>query len=259
MVIDGKAIAEDVYLSLRASRPLALGIIVGGSNPVIDSFVRIKEKAAQRLNVSLARRELASDATTEDAIAAVVSLAGEVDGIIVQLPLPSRIEIDPVLAAIPPQKDVDGISAAPIVRPPVAEAVAEILVHHGVDVKGKHAVVIGSGRLVGMPSAALLASLRADVHVLTIGDSLAPLLEADIIVSGAGEPGLIKPEHIRDGVVLIDAGTSDSPTGEGGRKIAGDADPACAAKASLFTPVPGGVGPIAVAMIFKNLFALSLK
>lgn len=255
MVIDGKTIAEEVYANLTASRPLTLGILVGASTSVIDSFIRIKEKAAQRLDVSLVHRELAPDATTADAIAAVASLAGEVDGIIVQLPLPERIATDPVLAAIPPQKDVDGISAAPIVRPPVAEAVAEILARSGIDVKGKHAVVIGSGRLVGTPVAALLSTLGADVHVLTLGDSLTPLLEADIIISGAGEPGLIKPEHIKDGVILIDAGTSDSPTGEG--KLAGDAHPTCAAKASLFTPVPGGVGPIAVAMIFKNLFTLA--
>jgi methylenetetrahydrofolate dehydrogenase (NADP+)/methenyltetrahydrofolate cyclohydrolase len=254
MIIDGKKMAEEVYAKLSASRPLTLGILVGDTNPVIDSFVRIKEKAAERLNVSLVRRELAPDATTADAIAAVASLAGEVDGIIVQLPLPQKIEIDPVLAAIPPQKDVDGISAAPIVRPPVAEAVAEILAHSGIDMIGKNAVVIGSGRLVGTPSAALLVTLGADVHILQKGDLLNPLLEADIIVSGAGEPGLIKPEHIKEGVILIDAGTSEM-----GGKVAGDADPACSAKASLFTPVPGGVGPIAVAMIFRNLFELAKK
>ena len=98
------------------------------------------------------------------------------------------------------------------------------------------------------------AQSGADVTVLEKGDSFDTLKDADIIVLGAGEPGLVKPEHIKDGVVLIDAGTS-----EVSGKVAGDADPACAEKASVFTPVPGGVGPIAVAMIFKNLSALAQK
>lgn len=251
MIVNGKDIAEEVYAALP-SRQLTLGILVGESNTVIDSFVRIKERAAERLGVSLVRSELAGGATTADAVDAVRALAEKADGIIVQLPLPSSIDVDAVLAAIPPEKDVDGISRAPIVRPPVAEAIAEILVRSAVDPKGKQVAVIGSGRLVGMPVAALLAMHGAEVTIIQKGDSLTPLFESDIIVSGAGEPGLIRPEHVKDGVVLIDAGTS-----EAGGKVKGDADPACAEKASIFTPVPGGVGPIAVAMIFKNLYALA--
>lgn len=252
MIIDGKRIAEEIYGSLQLPRPLTLGILVGAENPVTDSFVRIKEKAAARLGVILVRHEIAKDATTERAVAGVAELVGSTDGIIVQLPLPHGIEVDTVLAAIPPQKDVDGISPHPKVRPPVAEAVGEILVRAGIDPHGKKAAVVGSGRLVGAPVAALLANLGADVHVLTLGDSLDGLKEADIIVSGAGKPGLIQPEYVREGAVLVDAGTSES---EG--KVIGDADPACADKASVFTPVPGGVGPIAVAMIFKNLVELA--
>jgi methylenetetrahydrofolate dehydrogenase (NADP+)/methenyltetrahydrofolate cyclohydrolase len=252
MIIAGKAIAEDIYGSLKLPRPVTLGILVGAENPVTDSFVRIKEKAAQRLGVTLVRHELAREAITDAAVAGAALLAGSCDGIIVQLPLPQGINVETVLAAIPPQKDVDGISPHPKVRPPVAEAVNEILARTAIDPHGKRAVVIGSGRLVGAPVAVLLANLGADVHVVTLGDSLEPLLDADIIVSGAGKPGLITPQYIKDGVVLIDAGTSES---EG--RVAGDADPACAEKASVFTPVPGGVGPIAVAMIFRNLIELS--
>lgn len=253
MIIDGKSIAGEIYAQL-GTRELRLGILVGKKNPVIDSFVRIKEKAAQRLRVQLVREELEETATTETAIAALFKLASSVDGVIVQLPLPKSMDVEKILAAIPPQKDVDGISLSPMVRPPVAEAVAHILAIHRIEVQGKHAVVIGSGRLVGVPVAALLSIRGADVTIIQKGDLLSPLMNADVIVSGAGESGLIKPEHIKHGVVLIDAGTSES---EG--KVAGDADPACAAKAGLFTPVPGGVGPIAVAMIFKNLFELAKK
>lgn len=253
MHIDGKEIAEGVYARLRAEDrgDLSLGILVAEENPVIESFVRIKEKAAEKLGVQLVRKELSHGASTKDAVAAVGELSRSCDGIIVQLPLPETIDTDVVLSAIPPEKDVDGISASPIVRPPVAEAVAEILMFTGTEVRGKIAMVVGSGRLVGAPAAALLALHGADVEVLTRGDSLERLKDADIVVLGAGDPGLVKPEHLKAGVVLIDAGTS-----EAGGKLAGDADPLCADVASVFTPVPGGVGPIAVAMIFKNLFDL---
>jgi len=253
MIIDGKVIAESVYARLPKT-PLKLGILVGGKNPVIDSFVKIKQKAAERLGVELVREELRDGAATAEAVAAVLSLAAKTDGIIVQLPLPQTINTTEVLATIPPEKDVDGISRSPKVRPPVAEAVREILEQSSIDVKEKKAVVIGSGRLVGKPSAQLLRDLGADVIVLKHGDSFDTLKDADIVVLGAGEQGIVKPEHLKKGVILIDAGTSET-----GGKLAGDADPACAEVASVFTPVPGGVGPIAVAMIFKNLFALSEK
>lgn len=251
MIVDGKAIAERVYANLKISRPLALGILAADSNPVIDSFVRIKEKAASRLGVKLIREALPSS-TTSEAIAALISLAAKTDGVIVQLPLPSGIDVEDVLAAIPLEKDVDGISPHPKVQTPVTGAIAEILMHELVPTRGKRAVVVGSGRLVGRPAAEFLKESGADVTVLEKGDSLEALSDADIIVLGAGEPGLVKPQHIKDGVVLIDAGTSES---EG--KVIGDADPSCAQKAAVFTPVPGGVGPIAVAMIFKNLYSLA--
>jgi len=253
MIVNGKQIAEGVYARLPREA-LKLGIIVGEKNPVIDSFVAIKGKAAKKLGIELVRVELLQGVTTNDAVSAVRLLAEKTDGIIVQLPLPASMDVEVVLSAIPPGKDVDGISPAPLVRPPVAEAVAEILITCEIDPKGLTAVVVGAGRLVGAPVAALLALLGAEVSVLTHGDSMDALKEADIVVLGAGQPGLVQPEHLKDGVVLIDAGTSET-----GGKLAGDADPACADIASVFTPVPGGVGPIAVAMIFKNLFKLAEK
>lgn len=253
MIIDGKQLAEAVYARLGKAE-LTLGIVVGEKNPVIDSFVKIKERAAERIGVTLLRHELPEGASTDDAIRAVHSLAATTDGVIVQLPLPSQIDGEAVLAAIPPEKDVDGISPTPLVRPPVAEAVQEILVANNINVQGARAVVVGAGRLVGKPTADLLRELGADVSVVGRGDSLDVLRDADIIVLGAGEPGLVKPEHVKDSVVLIDAGTSET-----GGKVKGDADPACAGKASLFTPVPGGVGPVAVAMIFRNLYELVKK
>ncbi len=253
MIIDGRKIAESVYVSLTP-RPLSLGVFLAGGSPVTDSFVRIKAKAAERLGVTLVRAELPLDATTDVACATVRELAQRTDGVIVQLPLPERIDTDALLAEIPPHKDVDGISPQARVRPPVAAAVEEIIMCELVATRGRKAIVVGSGRLVGAPCTQLLRELGAEVQVLGKGDSLESLKDADVVVLGAGEPGLVRPEHIKDGVVLIDAGTSES-----NGKVAGDADPVCAEKASIFTPVPGGVGPIAVAMIFKNLFELTKK
>ena len=262
MIIDGKAIAEDMYSDLESlrSRTSTLGIIVASRDPVIESFVRIKSRAAARLHVELRRIDLLDKPTTEDALSAIEKIAPEVDGIIIQLPLPESLDTVAILSAIPPNLDVDGINPTiaegdRIVRAPVAGAIAEILKRNAVDVKNKKAVVVGAGRLVGAPALHLLASLGAQVSVVTLeSGSLEDLKNADIVVLGAGNPGFVKPEILKEGAVLIDAGTSESSG-----KVVGDADPSCGPKCSLFTPVPGGVGPIAVAMIFKNLYALAEK
>ncbi|HTR18419.1 MAG TPA: bifunctional 5,10-methylenetetrahydrofolate dehydrogenase/5,10-methenyltetrahydrofolate cyclohydrolase [Candidatus Paceibacterota bacterium] len=263
MIIDGRAIAEDLYkdLSARRSRlPHAprLGIIVAGHNPVIESFVGIKTRAAQRLGIEMRREDADATVTTEEAIALVQKLSPEVDAIIVQLPLPKTADVNGVLSAIPDNKDVDALSTASqehLVEAPVARAVVEILERSNVDPKGKRAVIIGAGRLVGAPTAALLKKLGADVSLFTLEEgSIEDLKTADIVLCGAGNPGFVKPEHLKKGVALIDAGASEQ-----GGKVVGDCDPACAEVASVFTPVPGGVGPVAVAMIFENLFDLMEK
>jgi methylenetetrahydrofolate dehydrogenase (NADP+)/methenyltetrahydrofolate cyclohydrolase len=265
MIVDGKAIAEGVYRDLEARRTaspgvMTLGIVVGSHDPVIESFVRIKSKAAARLGIQLRRIDLPNKPTTPDALSAIEKLAPEVQGLIVQLPLPESIDTERVLAAIPPYLDVDGINPtvvedARLVQAPVAGAIREILQTTGVTAAGKRCVIVGAGRLVGAPAAYLMKILGAEVSVVTLeAGSLDELKKADIVILGAGTPGLIKPEMLKPHVVLIDAGTSE----QAGR-VAGDADPACADIASVFTPVPGGVGPVAVAMIFKNLLDLAKR
>lgn len=265
MILDGKAIAEDIYQTLTARReavmrPIRLGIIVGGANSVIEQFVRIKSRAAERLSVEMVRIDLPEAATTEDAVAAVHELAQKTDALIVQLPLPKEIDTNAVLSEIPHEKDVDAINPrhsgehAPV-QAPVALAVLELLGRGSVDPAGKRVVVVGAGRLVGAPTAELLRSRGATVTMFTLRDgSIEDLKHADIVVCGAGNPGFIKPEHVKDGVVVIDAGASEQ-----GGVVRGDADPSVADKAAIFTPVPGGVGPVAVAMIFKNLLDLVEK
>lgn len=261
-VVDGKAIAEDIYAELSPrftslGRKVKLGIIVVGANPVIESFVRIKTQAAEQLGVEMVRVNVSEKSDTGKVLQAVSRLVKDTDAVIVQLPLPQGIDVNEVLSAVPKEKDVDALNpkipeAERPVHAPVALAVVEILKQTGVTIPGRRTVVVGAGRLVGAPSAWLLESLGADVSVFSLEEgSIEDLKSADIAVLGAGNPGFVKPEHLKEGVALIDAGTSEQ-----GGKVVGDADPACAQVASVFSPVPGGVGPVAVAMIFKNLFDL---
>lgn len=265
MIVDGKKIAEDMYAELAiARRNLSsgpkLGIVVVGDNSVIESFVGMKMRAAARLDIEMIRTSIPEAATTEDVVNAVRQLAEKTDAVIVQLPLPVHMNTDAALAAVPNEKDVDALNPKVpedkrLVHAPVALAAVEILKRSGVRIDGAQTVVVGAGRLVGAPSAWLLKSLGADVSVFSLdGGSIEDLKTADVVILGAGNPGFIKPEHLKQGVALVDAGTSELQ-----KKITGDADPACERVASVFTPVPGGVGPVAVAMIFRNLFILCVR
>ena len=268
MIIDGRHIALEVVDALAKERErlpavVRLGVVMAEGDAATESFVRIKERVASRLSVELVREILPHGATTDDAIAAVHRLAQTTGGVIVQLPLPKDMDTDAVLRAIPATHDVDVVSRPQPkgpgessdlsgLRAPVAEAISEIFARAGVSVRARESVVVGAGRLVGVPAAQLLADLGAHVSVVTLSDgSLDSLREADIVILGAGRSCMVQPHMLKKGVVLIDAGTSE----QGGR-VMGDAAPECAEVASVFTPVPGGVGPIAVAMIFKNLFSL---
>jgi methylenetetrahydrofolate dehydrogenase (NADP+)/methenyltetrahydrofolate cyclohydrolase len=265
MIIDGRAIADDLYKTLaerrkNIPRAIKLGIIVVGVDTVIESFVRIKTRAAEKLGIEVIRTDLPAESATEFIIDEVARRSQKVDAIIVQLPLPKIADTNAVLSSIPPEKDVDSLNPTipddklPVFAP-VALAVVEILKRSRVPLDNAHTVIVGAGRLVGAPSAALLKRLGARVTMFTLQEgSIGDLKDADIIISGAGTPGFIRPEHIKLGAAVIDAGASESKG-----RVVGDVDPACATKASVFTPVPGGVGPVAVAMIFKNLLDLIEK
>jgi len=260
VIVDGKKIAHEIVEELFARRStlppvLRIGVVMGGEDAASASFVKIKERVADKLKVVVVRELLNGASTTIQALRALGRLAKSTEGVIVQLPLPKHIDTNTVLAAIPASHDLDAVNPTathPLVQAPVAEAIGEILSRYNISAQNKNAVVVGAGRLVGAPAAALLRDVGAHVSVVTHGrGSLDELKSADILVLGTGNPGIIKPEMLKEDVVLIDAGTSE----DSGR-LAGDASPECAEVASVFTPVPGGVGPIAVAMIFKNLFDL---
>jgi len=256
MIIDGRALAKEV-LARAKTRARKLGrqplvvALVASDTPATRSYLEVKTKRAADAGCTFETRGLGASCADADAV-------------IVQLPVPEGVNQKEVCDAIPIEKDADTLSSAArekfahgdndALMPPVVVAIATIFANKHIELKGKLAVVIGSGFLVGAPAAMWLA--RGGTQVTVVNRSTTNLAEvirdADIIISGAGSPHLIKPEMLTNGVILIDAGTSES---EG--TVVGDADPACADKCSLFTPVPGGIGPLAVACLFENVVTLA--
>ena len=207
MIIDGKKIADEILAGLGGQlRGTTLGIVMNAGDAATVSFVKIKTRVAERLGVHV----------TEYTPADIAAALKECEAVVVQLPIDGA---DALLAQVPQNKDIDNYPQAP-----VAAAVAEILARAGVEPKNKKAVVVGEGALVGKPVAQMLRAMGADVSVVSLErGSLDELKTADIVVSGAGSPGLIKPGMLKPGVVLIDAGTSESAG-----KVVGDCDPSCA-------------------------------
>lgn len=255
MIIDGKAIAETIYRDLQSRiaalpvRPVLCDIVVG-DDPVQDQFVRVKAKRAAEIGVEFRTVALPSSVAEEAVVQAVRdAVASGVHGIIVQLPLPQGVHPDTILAEIPPALDIDGLVPGSVFVPPTAQAIVQILDSLGVDLSPKRFVVVGQGRLVGAPVLRLLrergyAVEGADIRTQDLG---ALVRTADVVVAAAGKPGLITPDMIAPGAVVIDAGTSES-----GGSVVGDVVPAVAAQASYLTPVPGGVGPVTVACLYAN-------
>lgn len=261
MIVDGRKIADEIISSLNLEGATLLAIQVG-EDPATESFLRIKKKFGERAGARVLVEKFETSVETHTLISRIkkANQDKEVAGILVQLPLPERINTAEVLSAIDPNKDPDALSGAPLVLPPVVAAVAEVVSRYNIDLTSLNVAVVGYGRLVGEPVGAWLKNLGVEYAVATeeTGNLSKIVSQADVVVSGAGVPGLIKPGMVKEGVVLIDAGTSESPNapvGTGG-KLAGDCDPACADKAAIFTPVPGGIGPIAVAELFANLETL---
>lgn len=260
MFVDGKAIAKDMYEALRlevekATRAPRLGILTCAPTFETEKYLAIKQKKASEVGIQTRVVTLSGDVSEDTLLAHLATLVSESDGVVVQLPLPAHISTDTVLAAIPPSHDVDALNPeTTAVLSPVVGAIGEIIKVHEVPIYEKHVVVIGSGKLVGLPASRWFSEHGAGVSIVTKDtlDISYYTKNADIIVSGAGVPGLIVPQMVKEGVVILDAGTS-----EDGGMLKGDVDPACGEKASLLTPVPGGIGPVTIAVLLRNVVELS--
>jgi methylenetetrahydrofolate dehydrogenase (NADP+)/methenyltetrahydrofolate cyclohydrolase len=220
-------------------------------------FIERKIKFAEDIGAETRIYELPQDISTSQLRQKMAEISHilENDGVILQLPLPEQIKTQYVLNGIIASKDVDVLSSRAFgdfatghskILPPVVGAIKLIFEKYNVDVRNKNIVIVGAGRLVGKPAAIWLINQEATVSILNefTPDISEFTKKADIIISGVGKKNLITPDMIKDGVVIIDVG---------------DADPGVAEKASLFTPAIGGLGPLTVAMVFKNLIELNKK
>ena len=236
MIIDGKAIAAQVKASLQGS-DAKLAVIMVGDDPASSVYVRNKERACAEVGIQSCSRRLPATASTEEVIASIAELSTWADGILVQLPLPEHIDEKKVLGAIPPEKDVDCFHPYNIGKLLTGEAGLRPCTPAGIlhllgDVSGKHCVIVGRSNIVGKPLALML--LQAD---------------ATVTVCHSKTPRFITADMVKPGAVVIDVGINRDENG----KLCGDvAFEEVAAKASAITPVPGGVGPMTVAMLIKN-------
>lgn len=271
MIIDGNAIAKRALTQLRddvkkMQRAPTVRVLWAGEDSATELFVHIKERKAQQIGVSLLVERFPQDVSTQTLCDALHKSTE--DALVVQLPLPPQVDTDEVLAALPQEKDADVLSPKAYTSfisgehdalfPPVVSAVRAVLAQGRFSVAKKHAVVVGAGRLVGEPVARWLKSEGAQVEVVTRENEKENLRQAlshaELIVSGTGVPHLIKNDFISEGVALVDAGTAES-----GTALVGDIDPSCAGKSVLYTPVPGGIGPITVAALFQNVVEITKR
>ena len=272
-LLKGKPIAEEIKIQLREEiadrqdKP-RLAIVVVGENPVSKKFVELKEKFASEIGAETRRYELPADISTSELRERMNNIVHESknDGVIVQLPLPEHIDVQGVLNAVVPEKDVDMLSARAVgdfqvgrakIFPPVVGGIKALFDRQGIEIRGKRVVVVGYGRLVGQPISVWAKREGAVVTVITDAGQNDPeiIKSADIVISGAGVPHLIRGEHIKEGAVVVDVGSSE----QHGKTVGDVETDSVRHVASYLAPVPGGVGPLTVVFVFQNLIALARK
>lgn len=270
-LIDGKKISqqriEAVAQAVKARQEKGLhtpclAVVLIGDDPASAVYVRNKKLTCQKSGIESRSYELPSETTQDDLLKLVDELNGDpaVDGILVQLPLPAHIDSQAVLERIEPHKDVDGfhpynvgrlVVKMPLMRPCTPKGVMTLLEAYGIDPKGKKAVVVGASNIVGRPQALELLLSRATVTIChsatqNLADEVAA---ADILVVGVGIPNFVKGEWVKPGAVVIDVGINRLDDGS----LCGDVEfDVAKERASMITPVPGGVGPMTIATLLEN-------
>lgn len=270
-IIDGKKIASEVRQQVRAGiearlaagkRAPCLAVVLVGNDPASEVYVRNKKNACADVGITSRAYDLPADTSREQLLELVDTLNAdtEVDGILVQLPLPKHLDATEVLERIRPDKDVDGFHAfnlgrlaqrIPVLRPCTPKGVMTLLASTGVDLHGQEAVIVGASNIVGRPMTLelLLAGCTTTTTHRFTRDLEAHVRRADIVVVGVGIPGLVKGEWIKPGAIVIDVGINRLEDG----RLVGDVEYETAAeRAGWITPVPGGVGPMTVASLMEN-------
>ena len=280
--IDGKKISEEIAEKLKNSfsilnelrikkkeKKITLGVFVVGNDPVINSFVKIKKKYAEKINVEFNEYRYDNSIEQDDFINDFLDKQKQVDGVIIQLPLPKKFNTEYILSKIDRKKDVDLLNEKNIlsfkkgelnnIYPPVTGSIIKILKYSNFNFRNKKIVIIGNGKLVGKPFSDYLEliNLKKNIDYFIIDRKITKdikkklLKEADLIISGVGISNFVNVNDIKDNVFLIDAGTSTT-----NKKLVGDISLECAKKTKYFSKTPGGVGPVTVAVLYENLFYL---
>ena len=272
-IIDGKALSEKILIEIeqehselekKVGRKAGLAVIIVGENSASQIYVRNKIKACERVGFYSETIRLDENITEENLLSEIKKLNNNsnIDGILVQLPLPEHIDELNIVNAISAEKDVDGFHTTNIGKmmigdesgflPCTPAGVIQMFEEYNIDLKGKDVLVIGQSNIVGKPMTLLLIKKRATVQVCNskTKNLSEKLQKADVIVAAAGSPKLIKATDVKEGVVIIDVGINRVDG-----KLCGDVDfEEVSKKASFITPVPGGVGPMTIAMLIKNTF-----
>lgn len=282
VVLDGKAVRDQILGELRARverlqkirRPPGLAVVLAGRNPASEIYVRNKVKACEQLGIYSEKHTPPDTISTEELLAMVERLDAreEIDGILVQMPLPSQVEARRILTAIRPDKDVDGfhpvnvgnlVANLPGPRACTPSGIIELLKRYRIPIAGRHAVVVGRSDIVGKPMALLLLHENATVTIChsRTRELAAECRRADILVAAIGKPALITRDFVKPGAVVIDVGMNRLDDAQAAaifgttpaRTLIGDAHPVQIPEiAGAYTPVPGGVGPLTIAMLMAN-------
>jgi methylenetetrahydrofolate dehydrogenase (NADP+)/methenyltetrahydrofolate cyclohydrolase len=277
-IIDGKTIAADIRrevreqsdrLAAQGRRRPGLAVVLVGDDPASKVYVRNKRAACEECGFESVSHDLPHSATQTELLSLIERLNSDdrIDGILVQVPLPDHIDERVVIEAISPAKDVDGFHPYnvgrlalrnPLMRPCTPYGVIRLLERCGISPKGMHSVVVGASNLVGRPMALelLLAGATVTICHRFTRDLRMHVESAELLVVAVGKPGLIPGEWVREGAVVVDVGINRMPDG----KLAGDVQfDSALERASWITPVPGGVGPMTVAILMKNTLESSLQ
>ena len=273
-IIDGKALASEIRSNLKekiasSERKPGLAVVIVGNDPASQIYVRNKIKACGELGIRSYSYELSADATQLEVETLLDKLAmdNEIDGILLQLPLPKHLNADAATSHIPFEKDVDGFSPKNLglllqnkqrIAACTPSGVMKILENEGIELAGKRAVILGRSETVGKPMAMLLLNANATVTVChSKTQNLVDICKtADILISAVGKPCFVKEEMVKDGAVVIDVGINRDENG----KLCGDVDfDGVKEKASYITPVPGGVGPMTITMLMYNTYLIANK
>lgn len=282
MLIDGKAVAAKLNAETavavaelaKQGKTTTLAVVLVGDDPASQVYVRNKIRTCGEVGIISREVRMPAESTTEEVLAAVKALNEDdsVDGILVQSPPPKHVDEEKVIEAIDPDKDVDCFAERNVgrlligqkegFRPCTPWGVIELLKHYNIDPAGKHAVVIGRSNIVGKPMAALLMQKGATANAtVTVVHSRTPDIsrytrDADILVAAIGKANFVRGEMIKEGAVVIDVGINrifDEKLGK--NRLTGDVNfEECVEKASMITPVPGGVGPMTIAVLMQNAY-----